>query len=411
MIRKSKKLDHVSYDIRGPLLAEVNRLEAQGHVITKLNIGNPAPFGYEAPLDVIAELGDRLGSAHGYSDFRGLPETRELLVKHYRRRGLHNLGLDDVYTGNGVSELILLSMQALLDDGDEVLVPAPDYPLWTAAVNLSGGRSVHYLCDEQADWIPDLDDIRRKITFRTKGLVLINPNNPTGAVYPREFLEQVMALAAEHEIIVFSDEIYDTILYDGEHHHSPAALRDDVFCVTYSGLSKSHFLAGYRAGWMILSGPRRHVSDYVDGLNMLASMRLCSNVPAQYSILTVLNKNGSSSFRFPLAAMTQQRDRVYELLNSIPGISCTKPKGAFYAFPKMDLDYFGICDDRQFALDLLREKHIFIVQGTGFNWPKPDHFRIVFLLKIAELTKSLTDLGSFFASYQQSAKTPLAAEK
>lgn len=412
MFKKSNKLEHVRYDIRGPILEEVQRLEALGHSVTKLNIGNPAAFGFAAPQPIVSELSQELANSHGYSDFRGVGPVRDALAEHYTQLGIAGIHPDDIYTGNGVSELIVMCMQGLLNDGDEILVPAPDYPLWTAAVHLGGGRPVHYLCDEQSDWIPDLQDIENKITARTRAIVIINPNNPTGAVYPKEFLVELVKLARRHQIIVFSDEIYDTILYDGIEHVPTASISDDVFCITLSGLSKSHFLAGYRAGWMVLSGDKAAAKDYIDGLNMLASMRLCSNVPAQFSILTALSQRCTDAFRFPLEQLTRQRDAVYERLNSIPGISCTKPKGAFYAFPKIDTQRFGIADDRQFALDLLRDKKLLVVQGTGFNWPDVDHFRIVFLLNQPLLDQALTDIGDFFAHYHvdsDAAPLPLAA--
>jgi len=401
MFKKSSKLNHVSYAIRGPILEEVQKLEQTGQSITKLHIGNPAPFGFQAPPAVLHKLQQTLEYAQGYSDFRGCAEACSAIASYYRRLGIHGVSENHVYTGNGVSELILMSMQALLNAGDEVLVPAPDYPLWTAAVTLGGGTPVHYCCDETADWAPDLADMEAKISSRTKAIVIINPNNPTGAVYSRAVLQGIVDLAAKHQLAVFSDEIYETIVFDDAEHIPTASLCDDVFCVTLSGLSKSHFLAGYRAGWMVVSGALETGLDYMQGLNMLASMRLCSNVPAQHTIGAVMEHRNQYRDEFPREQLTRQRDLVWQKLNAIPGISCSKPQGAFYAFPKMDCKRLGIHSDEQFALDLLRKKRILIVQGTGFNWPDPDHFRIVFLLNEQDLGASLDELGDFLQSYCQ----------
>ncbi|HHU62689.1 MAG TPA: pyridoxal phosphate-dependent aminotransferase [Clostridiales bacterium] len=401
-IKKSTKLDHVCYDIRGPVLEEARRLEEEGHDIIKLNIGNPAPFGFDAPDEIIQDMIKNLTNAQGYCDSKGILTARRAIIGYCKNKGIQNVEVDDVYIGNGVSELIMMSMQGLLDNGDEVLIPAPDYPLWTAAVNLAGGRAVHYICDEQADWWPDIDDIKRKITDKTKGIVVINPNNPTGAVYSKDLLQQIMDIAAQHELIVFSDEIYDKILYDGVEHVSTASLRDDILCVTFNGLSKSHRIAGFRAGWMVLSGDKRCAKDYIEGLDILAGMRLCSNVPVQYAIQTAMDENESlKKFIGVGGRLKEQRDYCYKYLNDIPGISCVKPKGAFYVFPKIDTNRFNIKDDRQFILDLLLDQKVLLVQGTGFNWPRPDHFRIVFLPNLDELKTAIGRIAQFLSYYKQ----------
>ena len=401
-IRKSSKLANVCYDIRGPVLDEAKRMEEEGYTIIKLNIGNPAPFGLDAPDEIIHDVIINLREAQGYSDSKGIFPARKAIMQYCQQKRIFDVGVDDIYVGNGVSELILIAMQGLLDNGDEILVPAPDYPLWTAAVNLSGGKAVHYLCDEAADWVPDLQDITSKISAKTKGIVVINPNNPTGANYPKEILEGIVRLAAEHRLIVFSDEIYDKILYDGETHVSTASLAEDILCLTFNGLSKSHRVAGFRAGWMVLSGDKTRAKDYIEGLNILASMRLCSNVPAQYTIQTALG--GYQSIHELIidgGRLKEQRDYAYKKINSIPGLSCTKPKGAFYLFPKVDIERFNIKSDVKFIYDLLLEKKVLLVQGTGFNWKAPDHFRIVFLPALEDLKAAFYRIDSFLHHYRQ----------
>ncbi len=402
IFKKSSKLDNVCYDIRGPVLQEAKRLEEEGYHITKLNIGNPAPFGFDAPEEVIHDVIMNLKNAQGYCDSNGLFSARKAIMQDSQKKNISNVQLEDIYTGNGASELIVMSMQALLDNGDEILIPAPDYPLWTAAVNISGGKPVHYICDEEADWNPDINDIRSKITPKTKGIVVINPNNPTGAVYSKDILEEIINIAREHQLIVFSDEIYDKILYDDAKHVPMASLADDVLFLTFNGLSKSHRVAGFRAGWMIISGNKAGAEEYIEGLNMMAGMRLCSNVPAQYAIQTSLGGYQSvNELILPGGRLREQRDCCYEMLNDIPGITCVKPKGAFYAFPKIDISKYNIMDDRQFALDLLLQKKILLVQGTGFNWKEPDHFRIVFLPQVRELESAINKLGDFLLKYRQ----------
>jgi alanine-synthesizing transaminase len=399
---QSSKLANVCYDIRGPVLEEAMRLEAAGHPILKLNTGNPAPFGFEAPPEVLQDIMRNLGSAHGYGDSKGLLSARRAVVMHYEERGLQGLDVDDVYLGNGVSELIQMSMQALLDDGDEVLVPAPDYPLWTASASLAGGTAVHYRCDEQADWYPDLADIEAKVTDRTRGIVVINPNNPTGAVYPEEVLRGIVEIARRHDLIIYSDEIYDKILYDDAVHIPTASLAPDLLCITFNGLSKAYRVAGFRSGWMALSGPKDHARSYIEGLTILANMRLCANMPAQHAVAAALG--GRQSIRdliLPGGRLHEQRDVTWKLLNEIPGISCVKPKGALYAFPRIDPSVYKIKDDQQFVLDLLRAEQILVVQGSGFNWPDPDHFRIVTLPRAEELADAVTRIGTFLQGYTQ----------
>jgi alanine-synthesizing transaminase len=402
IFKKSSKLENVCYDIRGPVLEEATRMEEEGHKLIKLNIGNPAPFGLAAPDEIIRDVIINLPNATGYSDSKGIFPARKAIMQYCQEKGLPGVGIDDIYIGNGVSELVVQAMQGLLDTGDEILIPAPDYPLWTAAVNLAGGTAVHYLCDEAADWYPDLKDIKGKITPKTKGIVLINPNNPTGAVYPVEILQQIVDLAVEHELIVFSDEIYDKILYDGVEHTSTASLSDEVLFITFNGLSKSHRIAGFRAGWMVISGNKKGAEDYLEGLRILASMRLCSNVPAQYAIQTALGGYQSiNDLVLPGGRLKEQRDYAYEAINSIPGLSCTKPKGAFYMFPRLDTRRFNLIDDQKFILDLLLQEKVLLVQGTGFNWPAPDHFRVVFLPELNELKTALCRLGNFLTGYRQ----------
>ena len=400
--KKSSKLDNVLYDVRGPVVDEANRMEREGQHVLKLNIGNPAPFGFRTPDEVIADMRHQLPDCEGYSDSKGLFSARKAIMQYAQLKHIPNVDMDGIYTGNGVSELINLCMQALLDDGDEILIPSPDYPLWTACATLAGGTPVHYLCDEQAEWYPDIADIESKVTPRTKAIVIINPNNPTGALYPREVLEQIAEVARRHGLMIFSDEIYDRLVMDGEQHVSIASLAPDLFCVTFSGLSKSHMIAGYRIGWMVLSGNRKIGRDFVLGLNMLSNMRLCSNVPAQSIVQTALGGHQSvNDYIVPGGRVYEQRNYVYEALNAIDGITAVKPKAAFYIFPKMDVKKFNITDDEQFALDLLHQKGILITRGGGFNWPEPDHFRIVYLPRMGVLREAMEDLQEFFSAYRQ----------
>ncbi|KJS56004.1 pyridoxal phosphate-dependent aminotransferase [Streptomyces rubellomurinus] len=399
---QSSKLANVCYDIRGPVLDEAMRLEDQGHRILKLNTGNPATFGFEAPPEILQDILRNLATAHGYGDSKGLLSARRAVVMHYEDRGLHGLSVDDVFLGNGVSELIQLAMTALLDDGDEVLVPAPDYPLWTASVSLAGGTAVHYRCDEQSEWYPDLADIEAKVTDRTRAIVVINPNNPTGAVYPREVLEGIVEIARRHQLVVYADEIYDKILYDDVEHVPLATLAPDLFCVTFNGLSKAYRVAGFRSGWMVLSGDRSRARSYIEGLTVLASMRLCANMPAQHAVAAALGGRQSiKDLVLPGGRLLASRDAAYELLNQIPGVSCVKPKGALYAFPRLDPKVHKIKDDARMVLDLLRSQRILLVQGTGFNWPEPDHFRLVTLPRAEEITEAVTRIGDFLGGYTQ----------
>lgn len=400
--KKSSKLDNVLYDVRGPVVDEAARLESEGAHILKLNIGNPAPFGFRTPLEVIQDMREQLPECEGYSDSRGLFSARKAIMQYAQLKGLPNVSMDGIYTGNGVSELINLCMQALLDTGDEILIPSPDYPLWTACATLSGGTPVHYRCDEQADWNPDLADMEAKITPRTKAIVIINPNNPTGAVYAKEVLEGIAEIARKHQLMIFADEIYDRLCMDDAEHVSIASLAPDLFCVTFSGLSKSHMIAGYRIGWMIVSGNKRLGEDFMLGVNMLSNMRLCSNVPAQSIVQTALGGHQSvKDYVVPGGRVCEQRNYVYEALNAIDGITAVKPKAAFYIFPKMDVKKFNIRDDEQFALDLLHQKGILITRGGGFNWPEPDHFRIVYLPPMDVLREAMEDLAEFFETYRQ----------
>lgn len=401
-IRKSDKLANVFYDLRGPVLQAAKRMEEEGHRILKLNIGNPKPFGLDAPEEIIQDVIHNLPDSEGYSDSKGLFSARKAIMQYAQQKHIANVGIEDIIIGNGVSELIVASMQGLLNNGDEVLVPAPDYPLWTGAVVLAGGRAVHYVCDEQSEWYPDLDDMRAKITNRTRAMVLINPNNPTGAVYPTELLLGMLEIAREFNLIVFSDEIYDKIIFDGITHTSTASLADDLLIITFNGLSKNYRLAGFRSGWMIISGARHKARDYIEGLEMLASMRLCANVPAMYAIQTALG--GYQSIDDLVAEggrIRQQRDIAWEALNSIPGVSCVKPKGALYCFPKMDKAKFNILDDERMVLDLLEQQKILIVHGTAFNWKSPDHFRVVFLPRPEDLTLAMSRIDQFFRGYVQ----------
>lgn len=402
---KSHKLDYVCYDIRGPVMDAANEMEANGEKILKLNIGNPAPFGFNAPDTIINTITDALPKAQGYSDSHGILSAREAIIRYDEYRGIHGVKPNDIYTGNGVSELITLCMQGLLDNGDEVLVPAPDYPLWTASVTLAGGTAVHYVCDEQSDWNPDIEDIKKKITPNTKAIVIINPNNPTGAVYEKDLLMQIVKVAREHGLIIFADEIYDRLLMDGVQHTSIASLAgNDVFCVTFNGLSKSHMTAGFRCGWMTLSGNKTAAKGYIEGLNMLSSMRLCSNVPAQHMIAAALDPDSfgrENDMLLPGGRIYEQREYIYNALNDIDGVSAVKPKAAFYIFPKLDIEKFGISNDEKFVLDFLREKKILLVHGGGFHWETPDHFRIVYLPEMDVLKASMNGLDEFLRGYRQ----------
>jgi alanine-synthesizing transaminase len=382
------------------VLEEAKRLEEQGHRIMKLNIGNPHPFGFEAPPEILVDVIRHLPQSQGYSDSQGIRSARTAVVQHYQERGIDITDPDDVWLGNGVSELIQLALNALLDEGDEVLIPAPDYPLWTASTSLAGGRPVHYLCDEEKDWNPDLEDIRSKISKNTKAIVVINPNNPTGAVYSREVLRAIADIAVEHNLIVFADEIYDKILYDGAVHHTFAELAPDALVFTFNGLSKAYRLAGFRSGWMVVTGPRKHAASYIEGINMLTNMRLCANHPAQYAIQTALGGRQSiKDLVLPGGRLLAQRDAAVEALNRIPGVSCVVPKGALYVFPRLDPEVYEIKDDRRFVLDFLRAEHVLVVQGTGFNWPRTDHLRIVTLPWAKDLTEAIGRLGNFLSTY------------
>lgn len=400
---QSKKLDNVCYDIRGPVMDEAMRMEARGANILKLNIGNPAPFGFYAPDEVILDMIYNLRNCEGYSDSRGLFSARKAIMQYCQLKGIPNVSINDIFTGNGVSELITLTMQGLLDDGDEILVPAPDYPLWTASITLAGGKAVHYLCDEQQDWYPDINDLRSKVTPRTKGIVVINPNNPTGALYPKEILEQIVQVARENDLILFADEIYDRLVMQGEPEHiALASLAPDLLTLCFNGLSKSHRVAGFRVGWVCLAGDKSHAKGYIEGLNLLAKMRLCSNVPAQSIIQTSLGGYQSvDEYLCPGGRLYEQRELIWKTLNSIPGLSAAKPKAAFYIFPKVDTKKFNIHSDEQMALDLLKEQKILITAGTGFNWGEPDHFRIVYLPDLVSLKEASVRLEKFFGSYRQ----------
>jgi len=401
-ILKSEKLNHVCYDIRGPVLELAQRMEEEGHKIIKLNIGNVGVFGFDPPEEIQLDMIRNLGNASAYSDSKGIFSARKAIMQYCQEKGIQGVTLDDIYTGNGVSELIVMSMNALLNNGDEVLVPAPDYPLWTAAVSLSGGTPVHYLCDESKEWAPDLTDLRKKITSRTKAIVVINPNNPTGAIYSKEVLSELTEIARENDLILFADEIYDKMLYDQEKHISLASLSTDVVTITFNGLSKNYRSCGYRAGWMIVSGDKAMVRDYIEGLNMLSSMRLCANVPGQYAIQTALG--GYQSINDLVAEggrLAKQRDLAWKLITEIPGVTCVKPKSALYLFPKLDPVMYPIEDDQQFIADLLKEEKVLMVQGSGFNWAKPDHFRVVFLPHEDVLREAIGRLARFLERYRQ----------
>lgn len=401
-IVKSRKLDDVCYDIRGPVLKEAHRLEEEGHHVIKLNIGNPAPFGFAAPEEILVDVIHNLPESQGYSDSKGIYSARKAVMQYCQQTNVANVEIDDIYIGNGVSELVVLALQGLLDNNDEVLIPSPDFPLWSAAVNLCGGKPVHYRCDEGADWFPDLDDIRAKISSRTKAIVVINPNNPTGAVYSKELLTELIEIARTRDLVIFADEIYDKILYEDAVHVPVASLADDLLMITFNGLSKTYRVAGFRTGWMVVSGAKHRAGDYIEGLDILASMRLCSNVPTQHAIQTALGGRQSiQDYILPGGRLFEQRQWAWDRLNAIDGITCTKPKGALYLFPKLDVRKFNISDDEQFAFDLLQQEKVLIVQGRGFNWPEPDHFRMVFLPRIEELDDALSRLDTFLHKYRQ----------
>lgn len=399
---QSTKLHNVLYDIRGPLLRKAQQMEAEGHRILKLNIGNPAPFGFEAPDAILVDMIRHLPHAQGYSDSRGIFSARTAVVQYYQTRGIQNIHVDDVYLGNGVSELITLSLMALLNNGDEVLIPAPDYPLWTASVSLAGGRPVHYLCDEDNEWWPDLEDLEAKITPKTKGLVIINPNNPTGAVYPEHILTGMINLARKHNLVVFSDEIYEKILYEDAVHINTASLTgDDVLCMTFSGLSKAYRICGFRSGWLAISGPKAAAADYLEGINLLANMRLCANVPGQHAIQTALGGHQSiKDLILPGGRLLEQRDLAYRMLNDIPGVSVNQAKGALYLFPKLDPEMYPIKNDEKFALELLESQKILVSHGRAFNWHQPDHFRLVTLPNVVDLEEAIGRIGEFLSTYK-----------
>ncbi|MGB7481017.1 MAG: pyridoxal phosphate-dependent aminotransferase [Burkholderiaceae bacterium] len=405
-IQKSKKLADVCYDIRGPVLDKAKQMEEEGHKIIKLNIGNVGAFGFDAPDEIVQDMIRNMQAASPYTDSKGLFAPRKSVMHYTQQKNIAGVTIDDIYLGNGASELIMLSMNALLNSGDEVLVPAPDYPLWTAATSLSGGNPVHYMCDEQAGWMPDLDDIKRKITSNTKAIVVINPNNPTGALYSDDLLRELVEIARQHQLIVFADEIYDKILYDGARHTSIASLADDVLFITLNGLSKNYRSCGYRAGWMVVSGEKKHAKDYIQGLNMLTSMRMCANAPGQYAIQTALGGYQSiDDLVAPGGRLARQRDLAYKLLTDIPGVTCVKPKSALYMFPRLDPAVYPIADDQQFAYQLLAEEKVLIVQGTGFNYPTPDHFRVVFLPNTDDLAESMGRIARFLDGYRRRHKT------
>lgn len=400
---QSRKLQNVLYEIRGEALAEADRLEAEGHTILKLNTGNPAVFGFEAPFQIVRDMIEAVPTAHGYSDSKGIMSARRAVVYRYEQvPGFPPFTPEDVFLGNGVSELITMTMQALLDEGDEVLIPAPDYPLWTAMTSLGGGTPVHYVCDEDNGWQPDIEDIRAKITDRTKAIVVINPNNPTGAVYSRELLQQIVDVAREHSLLLLADEIYDRILFDDAEHISLATLAPDLLCLTFNGLSKTYRVAGYRSGWLVITGPQRHASGFLEGINLLASTRLCPNVPAQHAVQAALSGVQSiDALIAPTGRLHEQRDAAWEGLEAIPGVSCVKPRGALYAFPRLDPEVHEIHDDQRLVRDLLLAEHILLVEGTGFNWPTPDHLRVVTLPEARVIAEAIERLGNFLASYRQ----------
>jgi alanine-synthesizing transaminase len=401
-VQKSAKLANVLYDIRGPIMDAARRMEEEGHKIIKLNIGNLAVFGFDAPEEIQQDMARNLPNSAGYSDSKGIFAARKAVMHETQKQGLKGVTLDDIFLGNGASELIAMATNALLDDGDELLLPAPDYPLWTAATSLSGGTPIHYHCDEANGWMPDLDDIRAKITLRTKGIVVINPNNPTGALYSDELLRGIVAIARQHGLVIFADEVYDKVLYDGVKHTPIATLSDDVLTLTFNSLSKSYRACGYRAGWMVVTGDKKHAADYIEGLNMLTNMRLCANVPGQYAIQTALG--GYQSINELVGEggrLRRQRDLAYEMITAIPGVSCVKPTAALYMFPRLDPKIYPIADDRQFFLELLQETRVMLVQGTGFNWHSPDHFRIVFLPHEDDLREAVNRIAKFLESYRK----------
>ncbi len=399
-INKSQKLDGVCYDIRGPVLEQATRLEEEGQRILKLNIGNPAPFGFDAPDEIIADVIRNIREAQGYTASKGLFAARKAVMHECQKLKIEGVDVDDIYLGNGVSELIVMANQALLNDGDEVLVPSPDYPLWTAAVNLAGGNAVHYICDEQADWMPDIEDIRSRITSRTRAIVVINPNNPTGAVYSQEVLEQIIQLAREHNLVIFADEIYSKITYDDAEFVPMGRLAKDVLCISFNGLSKSYRLAGFRSGWLVISGAKHLAKEYLKGIEMLSSMRLCANVPAMLAVQTALGGYQSiNELILPGGRLVEQRNAAMDALEAIPGISCVRPKGAIYLFPKLDLKRYPVVDDQQMILDFLLQKRVLLVQGSAFNWKEPDHLRVVFLPVKDEITKAINSFGDFLNSY------------
>lgn len=402
IFEKSTKLNNVCYDIRGPVMDEANRMIAEGINILKLNIGNPAPFGFQAPSILLEKMSENLSKTEGYSDSKGILSAREAIVKYCKKKGIPNVTVDDVYTGNGVSELITLSLQGLLNYGDEILVPAPDYPLWTASITLAGGKAVHYICDEKANWYPDIKDIKSKISDRTKGIVIINPNNPTGSLYPKELLEEIVEIARQNDLVLFADEIYDRLVMDGLEHVSVASLAEDLLTVTFNGLSKSHLIAGYRCGWMCLSGDKSNAKGYIEGINLLSSMRLCSNVPAQSIIDIALElEEETKELLRPGGRIYEQREFIYNAINNIPGLSAVKPQAAFYIFPKIDTERLHIVDDERFVLDFLKDKKILLTHGGGFHWEKPDHFRIVYLPEISQLKMATDALADFMSYYTQ----------
>ncbi|AEF24622.1 pyridoxal phosphate-dependent aminotransferase [Streptococcus parauberis] len=402
IFEKSSKLDHVAYDIRGPVLEEAERMMANGEKILRLNTGNPAAFGFEAPDEVIRDLIVNARASEGYSDSRGIFSARKAIMQYCQLKKFPDVDIDDIYLGNGVSELISMSMQALLNDGDEVLVPMPDYPLWTACVSLSGGKAVHYLCDEESNWYPDIEDIKSKVSNKTKAIVVINPNNPTGALYPDEILEDIIQIARENELIIFADEIYDRLVMDGGEHTAIASLAPDVFCVSMNGLSKSHRIAGFRVGWMVLSGPKKNVRGYIEGLNMLANMRLCSNVLAQQVVQTSLGGYQSvDELLLPGGRIYEQRNFIHKAINDIPGLSAVKPKAGLYIFPKIDRNMYNIDDDELFVLDLLKQEKVMLVHGRGFNWKDPDHFRIVYLPRVEELADVQEKITRVLSKYKR----------
>lgn len=401
-IKKSAKLDNVCYDIRGPVLEKAKQMEEDGHKIIKLNIGNLASFGFDAPEEIQQDMIRNLPNSAGYSDSKGIFAARKAIMHYAQQKKIKGVGLEDIYVGNGVSELIVMSMNALLNPGDEVLVPAPDYPLWTAAVSLSSGTPRHYICDEGAGWLPDLDDIRAKITENTRAIVIINPNNPTGALYPDDLLKEIVEIARQHHLIIYADEVYDKVLYDGVEHTAIGSLSEDVLTISFNGLSKNYRSCGYRAGWMMVSGDKRPAADYIEGLNMLASMRLCANVPGQWAIQTALG--GYQSINDLVAEggrMRRQRDVAHELITAIPGVTCVKPKATLYMFPRLDPKVYPIQDDQQFIAELLQEEKVLLVQGTGFNWPEPDHFRLVFLPHVDDLKEAVGRIDRFLAGYRK----------